>query len=176
MFTRCEVSGKKPIMAVKKNKKKSRKKKQTKKLDLLPAIALNIRHYRMLARMTQSDLSRNAKVAHLKMIETGRRKDTRTGTLQKLVDVLSPRLGYRITVEDLRGPANHTPSSEAINSTLKAFMSDTKEGRAASPEEIAELRQKTIWPWGRPTVKGWRWAYQLMREQQKPDNRLAQPD
>lgn len=136
------------------------------KVDVLPNIALNIKYYRSLCGMSQAKLIEESGVGHIKLIETGRRRDCRTPTLAKIAEALSRQLGYEVTVDDLHAKPVHAPSADDVDASLKEFIA-SKEGRAATPEEIAELRKKTTWPWGKPTVEGWLHAYRWMKAQVK---------
>lgn len=118
--------------------------------------------------MTQEQLAAESGAAGVSMIESGQRAEPRRKTLEKIAKALSRRLGTTITVEDLTRPVDYEPPpADLVDDTLQRFRAS---GMAEiTDEEAAELRAKTPWPYGPPSVAGWYHALQFMRATKRED-------
>lgn len=115
--------------------------------------------------MTQDELAEHSGLSSVGMLESGARPNAREGTLSKIAEALSARLGRKITPADLRAGPRPGLSANALRALDELLASPL--GADITTEEQAELRSLE-WPAGKqPTAKSWSFMLDALRSTTK---------
>lgn len=133
-------------------------------------LAANMKRLRLMRKpkITQEELADASGVSHINLIEAGHRRNIREDTVADLARGFTKLLGFEVQPADLRGrPPGDAPPPELLESTFQDFL---KTGVKMDADEAKELRSKTEFRWGNPSVEAWYAALMFMRATRAPSD------
>lgn len=88
--------------------------------------------------------------------------------LERLAFGFTGMLNRKVTPGELKLWLRDRPSDELLDRTLKEFR-ESPWGEKISDEDIEELREKTVWQYGKPNARGWFYAWEMLKSQRDED-------